>query len=241
MLGNLYVRDFDPTLNNCFMLLPNAPEFENYKEGMNNAQEELQCQVLNSKEQQRDWVTSLDDFFANQIEQLCPKDTQDQAWVVLQRYSQIEDQNNAQLKISEWNLEYAYFVTSDLNDNPNSYALYNREYPWSKGMNSLEDWCNQEIRVRTGETRTVTKKREIPLFDSRVIERFLRKYGVELSTEENDIDENLEPEIQVKEFTEEKEIIETIDNIMSASMRFVVGEKNMMLLKKIQLILKCQV
>lgn len=57
-----YVRDFDPTLNNCFMLLPNAPEFENYKDGMNNAQEELQSQVLDSKEQQRDWVTSLDDF-----------------------------------------------------------------------------------------------------------------------------------------------------------------------------------
>lgn len=239
-----YVRDFDPTLNNCFMLLLNAPEFENYKDGMNNAQEELQSQVLDSKEQQRDWITSLDDFFANQIEQLCPKDTQDQAWVVLQRYSQIEHQNNAQLKISEWNLVYAYFITednknklssiadrnidfitSDLNDNPNSYALYNREYPWSKGMNSLEDWCNHKIRVRIGETRTVTQKREIPLFDSQVIERLLRKYSGESSTEENDIDENLEPEIQVQEFTEEEEIIETIDNIMSASMRLLWEEE----------------
>ena len=235
-----YVRDFDPTLNNNFMLFPNAPQFDKYEENTKEIQNEIDHLQIESEEEIDEWSKAEDNFFKSQIKQLCPQDADGQQWVVLQRYFQVEHRIDKDNKWSEWNSFYGYFTTeenkekllalakknidfatNELRENLRTYTTYSREFPWSKSMTDLEAWSSQDIKVWTGET---VKKEEIPLSYEQTIAEITLMYKENTELELDDLGKTKKLEIK-KEYPREEKVYKTISNIFPASLEFLWEEQ----------------
>lgn len=158
-------------------------------------------------------------------------------WIVLSKYADTgrDDLAHDQLMIRNW--LYGYFVSSDqlvvlkeyaekrvplLSSEvlgiPVTYILYNREYPWSSGSKSIQEWQYREVEIATGETRTVTYTIEEPDFSS--LEKLLAKYNGE-STEdevqEEAVNEDWSIPVVSKTFTREERVTVEIGKILNAT------------------------
>ena len=147
-----------------------------------------------------EWINSSSIFFRYQKEDLLLTDDEGKQWVVLSKYADTGRDDLAYDKLMVWNWLYGYFVTdeqlailkeyaekkvnllnSDITGIPETYTLYNREYPWSSGSKSLLDWQWKNVEIKTGETKWVTNTVEEPQFSW--LDALLKKYSGETDLE----------------------------------------------------------
>lgn len=227
-----YVKDFDPTLNVHNLLCDEAPYFSQINEHINNSIKENNCAKDNFEFDEDIWINSNSNFFIHQKEDLLLTDDEGKQWVVLSKYADTRRSDLAYDKLLVWNWLYGYFVTdeqldilkeyadkkmnllnNDINRIPETYTLYNREYPWSSGSKSVLEWQWKNIELESGKTKLVTSTVEEPDFS--FIDELLKKYSDEFNFEEPkveytmDLDGDFEIPTVTKTYTREEPI--TID------------------------------
>lgn len=159
------------------------------------------------------WVKSSSIFWKYQKDDLLLTDDAGNQWIVLSKHADTGREDLAFDKLLIWNWLYGYFVTdqqltilkeyankkvnlinSDIAEIPESYTLYNREYPWSSGSKSVLDWQWKTMELETGETKLVESIVEEPQFSW--VDALLKAY----SGEEGDVKAEQESEKKIDEF-----------------------------------------
>lgn len=227
-----YVKDFDPTLNVNNLLCKDAPYFQQVNEHIKEAVQEINYAREDPLFDENIWVNADSIFFENQKEDLLLTDDSGIQWVVLSKYADTDRNDLEYDKLMIWNWLYGYFVNeqqlailkeyagkkvnllnSDITSIPETYTIYNREYPWSSGSKSVLEWQWRNIELRTGETKLVTTAVEEPQFS--YIDTLLKKYTGEVSDgevdfeSEKDLDKVFNSPTVIKTYTKEEPV--TID------------------------------
>lgn len=185
---NPYVRDFDPTLNRNFLSSPDVPDFSVVNKDLDFLPQEP---FPKSKDILR-WTQAKPAYFTSIPQKLFEKDNKGNDWVVLHLY---DDNDSKPLALDDhsfgiakgtqkvWLIAKAYFVkpchldvviehvksdrfaSHSFPDEADIYQLFNREYSWSPGYNSVftSDWIGYEIE--TGKYRLETEIIEMPDLD----------------------------------------------------------------------------
>ena len=207
---DLYVRDFDPTLNRSFMTCPSAPRFAALDNHIARGVIENRATDISDKETQDAWLETKGVFLEDLRETLILIDESGQQWVCLTKYCDTgrEDLNTEKLLV--WSWLYAYFMTPEQADAFSKYAekrsiftgeiasyhetysVFNREYPWSPSCQEVKEYGWVDAQIKTGEKETITETVQIP--DSAQIEAILQKY-LRILDNEVDISE-IDPAIQ---------------------------------------------
>lgn len=197
------VRDFDPTLNNNSIFCNHIPYFAKINEHIVEAINENRCAKESAGFDEIEWTKTESKFFEYQKEDLLLTDEKGVQWIALSRYADTGRDNLAYDKLMVWNWLYGYFVTdkqlailkeyatkkvnmldSEIAWIPETYILYNREYPWSSGSKTVLKWQWINLKIRTGEIRLVTRKYEVPQFS--IMEDVLKKYSSEFDDKFDD-------------------------------------------------------
>lgn len=242
-----YVRDFDPTLNQNFMVCTEAPVFTALEEHVDQGIKENKAANISDAEAQKGWLETAGFFFKALKGTLILADDIGQQWICLTKYCDTGRKDLSVEKLLVWSWLYAYFVTPeqaddlakcaekglsvishDISSHHESYAIFNREYPWSPSCLEFEEYAWVNAKIKTGEFETVTETIQVP--DLTAIEALLQKYqgfsdkDEELSSNDEllaDIDGEDEdsgsPEIQNKEETRLCEVEKEIGKILHAT------------------------
>ena len=147
----LYLRDFDPTLNQSFMKCKEAPVLSMIEEFLAEAQEENNQKLLSLKGHEEEWLGEEGYFFRNLKNALLLEDDSGKQWLALTNYCGTNGKNLLNEGLAVWSWLYAFFVTPEqermllqLNAEGNDlrcfdyrsntiYTLFNREFPWADG------------------------------------------------------------------------------------------------------------
>ncbi len=231
-----YVRDFDPTLNENNLLCEDVPYFSQISEHIIESVKENKCAKADSGFDEVEWTKSNSIFFEYQKEDLLLTDDEGIQWVVLSKYADTGRDDLAYDKLMVWNWLYGYFVTdeqltilkkyadkkvnmlnSDITWIPQTYTLYNREYPWSSGSKSVLEWQWNNIEIRTGETQIITKTFEEPQFSN--IDTLLKQYLGEVGDDdvENDLNKDISIPIVTKTYTREEPVTIDLGKVLNAT------------------------
>lgn len=189
-----YVRDFDPTLNQNFMVYPDAPHFKFLDDFATAAVEENACTNISSAEQQRAWLDSKGVFHQNLKNALLLKDVCGTEWVTLSAYFDTGREDLDIKKLYVWSWLYAYFVspeqkkefescankglsviTRETASHHETYTVFNREYPWAPSCRSFNESAWVDASLKTGEKETVHETIKVP--DLSAMEEFIKKLG----------------------------------------------------------------
>lgn len=235
-----YVKDFDPTLNGYNLLCDEAPYFPQVNKHIRESIQENNCAKDNPSFDEDMWTNSNSLFFEYQKEDLLLTDGEGIQWVVLSKYTDTGRQDLAKDKLMVWNWLYGYFVTdeqlnllreyarkkvhllnSDISGIPETYTLYNREYPWSSGSKSVLEWQWKNCELRTGETKLVTYTVEEPQFS--LLDQLLKKYLGEVDEEnvdgegEMDLDEGFNIPTVTKTYTKEEPVTINLGKVLNTT------------------------
>jgi len=167
---NPYIRDFDPTLNNNFLLPPDLPQFnkgEPYENEFISVADKSKADIL-------EWAKIQGEFLSNQAERLRIVDSTGQAWIVLNQHDKIKnvpaDDYTTHGRQDVWVMSSGFIVKQSdfkgifddfvkrktfnrvLSEPRSVYELFNREYTWSPGSKSFFDDVWEDYEVDTGET-----------------------------------------------------------------------------------------
>ena len=208
-----YVKDFDPTLNEHNLSCDDAPYFQQVDNHIKKSIQEKNYVKDDMTFDEDKWVKSSSIFWKYQKDDLLLTDDAGNQWIVLSKYADTGREDLAFDKLLIWNWLYGYFVTdqqltilkeyankkvnlinSDIAKIPESYTLYNREYPWSSGSKSVLDWQWKTMELETGETKLVESIVEEPQFSW--VDALLKAY----SGEEGDVKAEQESEKKIDEF-----------------------------------------
>ena len=177
---NPYVRDFDPTLNRNFLSSPDVPSFSVANKGL----DFLPQEPFPKSEDILRWTQAKPAYFTSIPQKLLRKDNNGNDWVVLHLYDDndskppaLDDHSFGIAKGTQkvWLIAKAYFIkpshldtviehvksdrfaSHSFPDEADIYQLFNREYSWSPGYNSIftQDWVKYEIE--TGKYRIETE------------------------------------------------------------------------------------
>ncbi len=236
-----YVRDFDPTLNQNFMVCSDAPVFTKPEEHIARGAEDNESANISNAETQRAWLETSSNFFDELKDTLILSDESGQQWVCLTKYCDTGRKNLNIKKLLVWSWLYAYFVTpeqadsltacagngvpiitDDVASRHHTYTVFNREYPWSPSCREFEEFAWEDAMVKTGEVETVTETIQVP--DLSPIEALLRKYGGLLDKGEELAGVEI-PEIQFKEEIRQYEIEKGIGKILHATTELLWEEE----------------
>ncbi|MCL2592035.1 MAG: hypothetical protein FWD82_01595 [Defluviitaleaceae bacterium] len=178
------VRDFDPTLNNSFLLPPNLPKF-NTNETL---EDEFVCLTEKNRESIIEWAKSEGNFLDKHPKKLQLVDETGQEWIMLYQYENIKntskDDYDTPGRQDIWSMSFGTVVKqesfedimSDLKTRnfmgrwfPEGYSIYqlfNREYYWSPSCNNVfrDSW--REYEIETGEKIVEKHNSMIPKFKS---------------------------------------------------------------------------
>lgn len=249
-----YVRDFDPTLNQHFMVCQDAPIFNAMHTFIAAAKEENNGIDLSNQDMSTAWLKEKGVFFRNLKNILMMRDSRNTEWISLSRYIDTGRNNLLDDKLLVWSWIYAYFakpeqeqalrnslergnrlIDGTLNSHHQTYTVYNREYPWSPSCILLNEEAMVDIFLPTGEKETVTETVRLPDFSE--YEVFIKKLGYSSRSETSDEkctlkgiagSDKLENEnfvIPIKEVSVEREIEESIGKIMHATTDLHWGEE----------------
>lgn len=235
-----YVKDFDPTLNIHNLLWDYAPFFAQVNDHIREAVQENNCVKNDPSFDEDEWINSSSIFFRHQKEDLLLTDDEGKQWVVLSKYADTGRDDLAYDKLMVWNWLYGYFVTdeqlailkeyaekkvnllnSDITGIPETYTLYNREYPWSSGSKSLLDWQWKNVEIKTGETKWVTNTVEEPQFSW--LDALLKKYSGETDLEkiepepEMNFDADFEIPTAIKTYTRKEPVTIDLGRILNTT------------------------
>ena len=198
-----YVRDFDPTLNEHFMICNNVPSFNKIDDFIEASKREHNSVDINSKSSIDAWLNSKGNFIDGLSETLI-LDGNGKQWVTLTKYVGTGHQNMKETKLLSWCWMYAYFITLeqeelfyacankgvDLLDynlcaKNETYVVYNREYPWSNSCQRVKTYAYRNTFLKTGDKELVTEEKDvIKSFD---FEKGV-EFGKEIETYEKDIE-----------------------------------------------------
>lgn len=239
-----YVRDFDPTLNQSFMICNDAPKFDVLSELPAKGKEENKIVDISTEDAQKTWLETKGIFFDELKDTLILTDHDGTKWICLTKYCDTGRENLDTEKLLVWSWLYAYFVspkqadelfqcaengrsviTHDTASHNETFAVFNREYPWSPSCRELGAYAWVDVQIKTGEYETVIETVQIP--DISPIEAILCKYqGLDEDNEQieeefvgnEDEEEDFEiPEVQFKEKSRKREIEKEIGKILHAT------------------------
>lgn len=120
-------------------------------------------------------------------------------------------------------------LNSDINGIPETYTLYNREYPWSSGSKSVLEWQWKNVEIRTDETKLVTYTVEEPQFS--LIDQLLKKYLGEVDDEnldsegEMDLDESFKISTITKTYTKEEPVTIDLGKVLNSTQNLLWEEE----------------
>ncbi|MGN0484019.1 MAG: hypothetical protein ACI4HI_10755 [Lachnospiraceae bacterium] len=232
-----YVRDFDPTLNQSFMVCDSAPKFDVLDEFSEKGKEENKTADISTADAQKIWLETKGVFFDELKDTLILTDHNGTKWVCLTKYCDTGRKDLNIEKLLVWTWLYAYFVspeqadelsqcakngrsviTNSIASHHETYSIFNREYPWSPSCRELDVYAWVDAQIKTGEYETI----KIPDFSP--IEGLLRKYCSLVEEKEWEVfvdgedEKDLEvPEIQFKEKIRKREIEKEIGKILHAT------------------------
>ena len=208
-----YVKVFDPTLNEHNLSCDDAPYFQQVDNHIKKSIQEKNYVKDDMIFDEDKWVKSSSIFWRYQKDDLLLTDDAGNQWIVLSKHADTGREDLAFDKLLIWNWLYGYFVTdqqltilkeyankkvnlinSDIAEIPETYTLYNREYPWSSGSKSVLDWQWKTMELETGETKLVESIVEEPQFSW--VDALLKAY----SGEEGDVKAEQESEKKIDEF-----------------------------------------
>lgn len=260
-----YVRDFDPTLNQNFMICDIAPKFDVLDEHPAKGKEENETANISTADAQEVWLETKGIFLDELKDTLILTDHNETRWICLTKYCDTGRKDLDTEKLLVWSWLYAYFVspeqadelsqcagngrsviTHDTASHLETYSVFNREYPWSPSCRELNAYAWVDVQIKTGEYETVTETVQVPELSP--IETLLRRYhglaeGKEQKEEEfvDDEDEDFEiPEIQFKEKIRKREIEKKLVRFFMQQ-QICCGKKNMMQQKRMQFLEVCRV
>lgn len=148
---NLYLRDFDPTLNQNYMKCKDAPVLSMIDAFLADAREENNQKFLTLKGHEEEWLEEEGIFFRNLKNALLLDDDRGKQWLALTNYCGTNGKNLLNEGLAVWSWIFAFFVTPEqektllqLNAEGNDlrcfdyrnntiYTLFNREFPWAAG------------------------------------------------------------------------------------------------------------
>ena len=238
-----YVRDFDPTLNTNKLFNPNVPLFYQVNDHIKDAVQENKQLKNESNFDGNAWTKANTIFFEHQKQDLLLIDHNGSQWVVLSKYADTGRYDLAHDKLMVWNWLYGYFVSEkqlatlkeyatkgvdllcqDIIRIPETYTLYNREYPWSAGSASILEHQYKDVSLPTGETKTITTT--VEMLDFSAYEKLLDKY-MEKSDEGENLDdsgqETVDSEISIdipvvpKTYTREEPVTVNLGKILNTT------------------------
>lgn len=187
-----YVKDFDPTLNECNLFNKNAPHFSQVIKHENEVIQALK----NEQEDEIDvekWGDSCPLFFEYQKNDLKLIDDNGKEWIVLSNYADTGRNYFEHDKFFMWSKLCGYFVNeeqfkklkeyidkeirvfnSEINEIPQTYILYNREYPWSSGSKALLPYQWIKCELKNDEIEQTIRVDEIQELTD--LETYLKEY-----------------------------------------------------------------
>lgn len=229
-----YVKDFDPTLNENNLIATDSPYFSQIDEHIRKSIQENADAKSTTSFNEKAWINSSAIFFEYQKEDLLLTDGNGNQWIVLSKYADTGKNDLEHDKLLVWNWLYGYFVNvdqltvlrkyaakkmnflnSDISSIPETYILYNREYPWSSGSKSIANWQWKNIEIKSDKTEQLTKTFEEPQLS--VIDDILNRYSSISGGEKMDLDEDFEIPTVKKVSTSEEKITIDVGNILSTS------------------------
>lgn len=220
-----YVRDFDPTLNQNFMVCANAPAFKYLDNFIAAAIDENAHTDITCAEQQKSWLESEGVFHQSLKETLLLNDENGTEWVTLSAYLGTGTEDLDTEKLLVWSWLYAYFVTPEQKEllvncadkglhvithetasYNETYSVFNREYPWAPSCRAFKEFAWVETKIKTDKKAQVIET--IRVQDISSIENFIKKFGClcESSNELDEISEELENEKLEENDTEDAEM-----------------------------------
>lgn len=186
-----YIRDFDPTLNKHFMKCATAPKFIMLDEFIRMGKEENKRTDLSTEENRKKWLEEKGVFFRGLKNILILDDNNGTNWVCLSTHIDTGRKNSDTEKQYVWSGLYAFFITRDQEEMIKSisergqsiilseityphetYAIFNREYPWSPSCIEFDKNAWIEASFETGEFEDVPIEASIPS----AIDLLLRQY-----------------------------------------------------------------
>lgn len=162
----LYIRDFDPTLNQKFMVCNDAPIFDVLDDFLAKGKAENETADIFKEDTQKAWLETKGIFLEKLKDTLVLTDGNGIKWVCLTKYCDTRGEDLNTDKLLVWSWLYAYFVSStqaneisqcvakgktiithDTSSLNQVSTIFNREYPWSPSCqeSNLHAWENVQI------------------------------------------------------------------------------------------------
>ena len=241
-----YVRDFDPTLNQNYMVCKDAPIFAELEAHIEKGiKENIECDI-STPESQSIWLKTKGVFFEELKSTLIISEN-NQKWICLTRHCDTRKKELQNENHIVWSWLYAYFMTpdqaktisqfaekgmplisSDVASHHETYTVFNREYPWSPSCKEFEENAWIEMQVSTGEYETITEpmRDAIPSDILKIIRAYSGYDGEVIPEDANFFEKQEEAEfisedeaslLQPSKVTTQREIKKEIGHILHAT------------------------
>ena len=231
-----FVRDFDPTLNFKLTKSDEIPIFDEISELKKATRDEHLKVDVSNIDSVSEWLDSDGIFFAEMPKALILSDSNGTQWIRLSNYICSGREQLKAERLLTWSWLYAYFVTEEqfeqfqvaatdrvdfssskgIGLDPQSYSVFNREYPWSPSC----DLLNKSSSVESGVVLNMPEEKEV---EQEVLNvEFLKQYLKSLDADSNQVfsDQELNQHLFKKEIVR-KPVLKQIGEIIHASMNLV--------------------
>lgn len=231
-----FVRDFDPTLNFKLTKSDEIPIFDEISELKKATRDEHLKVDVSNIDSVSEWLDSDGIFFAEMSKALILSDSNGTQWIRLSNYICSGREQLKAERLLTWSWLYAYFVTEEqfeqfqvaatdrvdfssskgIGLDPQSYSVFNREYPWSPSC----DLLNKSSSVESGVVLNMPEEKEV---EQEVLNvEFLEQYLKSLDADSNQVfsDQELNQHLFKKEIVR-KPVLKQIGEIIHASMNLV--------------------
>ena len=231
-----FVRDFDPTLNFKLTKSDEIPIFDEISELKKATRDEHLKVDVSNIDSVSEWLDSDGIFFAEMPKALILSDSNGTQWIRLSNYICSGREQLKAERLLTWSWLYAYFVTEEqfeqfqvaatdrvdfssskgIGLDPQSYSVFNREYPWSPSC----DLLNKSSSVESGVVLNMSEEKEV---EQEVLNvEFLEQYLKSLDADSNQVfsDQELNQHLFKKEIVR-KPVLKQISEIIHASMNLV--------------------
>lgn len=231
-----FVRDFDPTLNFKLTKSDEIPIFDEISELKKATRDEHLKVDVSNIDSVSEWLDSDGIFFAEMPKALILSDSNGTQWIRLSNYICSGREQLKAERLLTWSWLYAYFVTEEqfeqfqvaatdrvdfssskgIGLDPQSYSVFNREYPWSPSC----DLLNKSSSVESGVVLNMPEEKEV---EQEVLNvEFLEQYLKLLDADSNQVfsDQELNQHLFKKEIVR-KPVLKQIGEIIHASMNLV--------------------
>ena len=231
-----FVRDFDPTLNFKLTKSDEIPIFDEISELKKATRDEHLKVDVSNIDSVSEWLDSDGIFFAEMPKALILSDSNGTQWIRLSNYICSGREQLKAERLLTWSWLYAYFVTEEqfeqfqvaatdrvdfssskgIGLDPQSYSVFNREYPWSPSC----DLLNKSSSVESGVVLNMPEEKEV---EQEVLNvEFLEQYLKSLDADSNQVfsDQELNQHLFKKEIVR-KPVLKQISEIIHASMNLV--------------------